>query len=109
MKKVICNKCGQADLVWAKSKAGNFYLAEPDYVQFGERQHKVIPFAHKCPIATNYPKSFAEVKVAELQSLISTIEKTLTSIIDDDIKTGFVNLIAGYKEEIKTLQAGDSK
>jgi hypothetical protein len=109
MKKVICDKCGQADLVWAKSKAGNFYLAEPDYVQFGERQHKVIPFAHKCPIATNYPKSFAEVKVAELQSLISTIEKTLTSIIDDDIKTGFVNLIAGYKEEIKTLQAGDSK
>ena len=108
-KSVSCNKCGQTDLVWAKSKAGNFYLAEPDYVQFGERQHKVIPFAHKCPVATNYPKSFAEVKVAELQSLISTIEKTLTSIIDDDIKTGFVNLIAGYKKEIKTLQAEDSK
>jgi hypothetical protein len=104
MKKVICDKCGQADLVWAKSKAGNFYLSEPDYVQFGERQHKVIPFAHKCSVATNYPKSFAEVKVAELQSLISNIEKALTSVIDDAIKTSLVDSIARYREEIKTLQ-----
>jgi len=109
MNKVICNKCGQTDLIWAKSKAGNFYLAEPDYVQFGERQHKIIPFAHKCPVVTNHPKSFDEVKVAELQSLISNIEKALTSVIDDDIKNGFIDLIAGYTEEIKTLQSGDSK
>jgi hypothetical protein len=103
-KSVSCNKCGQTDLVWAKSKAGNFYLADPDYVQFGERQLKMISFAHKCAVVTNYPKSFDEVKVAELQSLISSMEKALSSDLDGALKTSLVDSIARYQEEINSLQ-----
>jgi len=104
-KSVTCKKCGQADLVWAKSKAGNFYLAEPDYVQFGERQHKMISFAHKCVVVENKPKSYDEVKIAELQSLISKIEKALASDMDDVLKTSLVDSIARYTEEINTLKS----
>ena len=103
-KSITCKNCGQTDLVWSKSKAGNFYLADPDYVQFGERQHKMISFAHKCAVVTNYPKSFDEVKVAELQSLISSMEKALSSDLDDALKTSLVDSIARYQEEINSLQ-----
>ena len=103
-KSVTCKKCGQTDLVLAKSKAGNFYLADPGYVQFGERQHKLIGFAHKCAVVSNYAKSFDEVKVAELQSLISKMEKALSSDLDDVLKASFIDSIARYTEEINTLK-----
>lgn len=104
-KSVACKRCGQTDLVWAKSKAGKFYLASPDYVQFGERQHKLISFAHKCVVVENKPKSYDEVRIVELQSLISKIEKALTSDIDDVLKTSLVDSIARYTEEINTLKS----
>ena len=104
-KSVTCQRCGQTDLVWVKSKAGNFYLASPDYVQFGERQHKLIPFAHKCAVVVNHPKSYDEVRIAELQTLISKIEKALASDIDDVLKTSLVDSIARYSEEINTLKS----
>lgn len=103
-KSVTCNKCGQTDLVWAKSKAGNFYLADPDYVQFGERQHKMISFAHKCVIASDRPKSFNDVKIAELQTLISNTEKALLTDMSDELKSLMVDSLARYAQEIDDLR-----
>ena len=102
-KSVICRKCGQNDLFWRKSANGNFYLAEPDYIQFGERQNKSIPFAHKCAITTNSPKSFNEVKVTELKSLIANMEKALNSTNEEILRNSLIESIERYNKEIKAL------
>lgn len=48
MKQVTCKRCGQEGLYWKQSVKGKWYLCQPDYVEFGERKQKLIPFGHKC-------------------------------------------------------------
>jgi hypothetical protein len=106
-KSVNCKKCGQTDLVWAKSKAGKFYLAEPDYVSFGERQHKMISFAHKCSTVSNLPKSYNEIEITKLQTLIDNAQKVIDSTdttVTVELKEGFVSLIIGWKQQIEQIK-----
>lgn len=106
-KSVNCKKCGQTDLVWAKSKAGKFYLAQPDYVSFGEHQHKLIPFAHKCVTVSNLPKSYNEIEITQLQKLIDNAQKVIDSTdttVNAELKESFVSLIIGWKQQIEQLK-----
>jgi hypothetical protein len=106
-KSVKCRKCGQTDLVWATSKAGKFYLAEPDYVSFGERQQKLISFAHKCSTVTNLPKSYNEVEITKLQKLIDNAQKVINSAdstITVEQKEIVLSLITNYKQQMEKLK-----
>ena len=104
-KNVTCKRCGQSDLVWAKSKAGNFYLADPDYVEFGEKQHKLIAFAHKCLAKSDLPKSFKEVQIKEKQALIKSIRESLEADIPESDKEIFRSLLNLNESDLKELEA----
>ncbi len=70
-KPVVCSKCGQNDLFWRKSVKGNWYLVEPDYVQFGERQNKLIPFAHKCKGVSSVSVKVESPRVVQLRQKLA--------------------------------------
>lgn len=44
-KMVTCKRCGRNDLMWWKSKKGNFYLTYSGGI---ELEHKTIYAAHEC-------------------------------------------------------------
>lgn len=98
---VKCQKCGQTELIWAKSKAGKFYLADPGHVQFGERQHKLVAFAHKCAVRPNAfaaEVAKAELKVRAYSAQLSQETKNSESY------TAYAGFLAQAEEELQALK-----
>ncbi len=103
-KNVTCKSCGTENLVWVKSKKGNWYLSDPDFVTFGLDGHKMINFAHKCSVKTNYAKSYADVQIQEKEQSIEKLVNVLKLSDSDDNKTLIQNLIDAYTNEINQLK-----
>ena len=100
-KSTKCKKCGAADLFWRMSKNGKWYLCEPSDVQFGERAHKLIPFAHKCAVRPNAHAA----AVAKAESAVRGIKRLLNeSDLSNDSYTAFTQMLAQYESELKELK-----
>lgn len=67
MKTTTCKKCGQPDLIWAKSKKGNWYLGE-DVSLVGEYRPVKARFiqAHDC-------EGYAKNDEAEMRAFLRPI------------------------------------
>jgi hypothetical protein len=53
-----CNRCGQENLRWSQSKAGKWYLSDPQTIStktYGK--YITIPFGHKCPEIENHGRN----------------------------------------------------
>ena len=99
-KSTKCKNCGAGDLFWRQSKNGKWYLCEPSHVQFGDRAHKLIPFAHKCPTAPSaYAKALAmaELKVSGIRKLLASID------LSTDHYLAFTEMLAQGVKELKEL------
>jgi len=99
-KSVKCNKCGAEDLFWRQSKNGQWYLCEPSHVQFGDRAHKLIPFAHKCPTA---PSAYAKA-VANAEQVVSGIRSLLASSdLSNDHYLAYTAWLAQAEKDLNEL------
>lgn len=104
-KTVKCDKCQTENLIWVKSKKGNWFLSDPDFVSFGLDGRKLIPFAHKCTTESDLPKSYKEVQIQDLKSQIQNIRKVLDGDSEESMKAIARDLLNRRESELKEIEA----